>query len=809
MEKKENTKQKKGAKRSREQQEIGSTDETRSNMEEKKDSHQPQQHNEATSSNDSNEVKGEGGNRSQMDVIPEGSSLNQWMNTIEADKAEIKADKADIKARMKLLELEKKAITFLIVSKTMEDSQAYIDEMLASIDVESNRSEVRRWIVLYRTRPDEELRARMNDLNVDLRSLDQRLGNLENTFQQLIAAAKGSSDSESSVSPLQESVKRFVEIILGKEGNVRVRETELEEIGATVIDFQTKIPFALRKKEIKQTKLLVRYDYKKLYDEIHSRWFGDEPRFDNFLVVGTPGIGKSQMLIYFAYRLLLEKDPQRIIFYSHPDGPTIVFHPEGKVEAFLNCNKDLIERLAFDDQNIWLMDQKEHVEGNPPCRTILCCSPNKRNFNEFKKVATTLYMPLWDYGGMNEAGTVTKELEALWRLNFSKPANTGAAGETKQVKAMNTISYEDLVQSFYYNGPIPLQVFFRINTATTTKEFRFQVDSLNIELNNMSLENVMNDIINKTINFETTSFALSYNGDHDNYYLFTVDFSSRYARDHYFQKSTPDQIRTLWEDFRKNLQSGQSSHVVGTKFEILAHHILPWGIELDSAALLHPSRPAARNRRASQISGTLKIPRLPKVLLYDNRFLKDLRPEHYGEMRRTNNPAIDAAWLRSDKRGGRLTLFMFQYTVSESHGYNAKALRAIIELMTTQHGESISFVLCLVVPRSIYDRVQFQTYTSSDSQTDSTERTLENAAGATRQEGREREEIDDVTFLTTHEKLTQCKVLLPVDEENFDRTLVGLLRGNSSSSSSAVTAPQAEVPALVAPSGRGTKRRHE
>lgn len=143
-----------------------------------------------------------------------------------------------------------------------------------------------------------------------------------------------------------------------------------------------------------------------------------------FLVIGSPGIGKSRTINYFI-RLIINEFQQKsqplptIVFEHRKDrrvwkfAPKDPADPSSEYEAFSMG----ITRFAAEEEkplrspdNVYIVDSGQ-AEGSVapallPATTIYVCSPDTRHFSEWEKhlqKGGTFFIPIWTYEAM-EAG---------------------------------------------------------------------------------------------------------------------------------------------------------------------------------------------------------------------------------------------------------------------------------------------------------------------------------------------------------------------------------------------------------------------
>jgi len=86
-------------------------------------------------------------------------------------------------------------------------------------------------------------------------------------------------------------------------------------------------------------------------------------------------------------------------------------------------------------------------------------------------------------------------------------------------------------------------------------------------------------------------------------------------------------------------------------------------------------------------------------------------------------------------------VYFFQFTVSANHGYKTSGVKTAMDVLKKIDGE-VSFALYLVVPRQIFDDVNFQKYKVG--------------------------ELDDQAVDEEILSIPQFKLLLPYDKEDYE-----------------------------------------
>lgn len=142
---------------------------------------------------------------------------------------------------------------------------------------------------------------------------------------------------------------------------------------------------------------------------------------ERFLVIGTPGVGKSRSLNYLIREIILTHRNKSIAGASSSSPPAIVFSHQNDKLAWLFVPKDPTNPLSayeaysvfwskfeasgtavlFDHRNYYIVDPSGPYELDFPglvaAKTIFACGPNKRYFSEYAKHLTAgiHFLPCW------------------------------------------------------------------------------------------------------------------------------------------------------------------------------------------------------------------------------------------------------------------------------------------------------------------------------------------------------------------------------------------------------------------------------
>jgi len=176
------------------------------------------------------------------------------------------------------------------------------------------------------------------------------------------------------------------------------------------ISFDDNIPSTSLKK------LYIRESYRTIASSIIN------PGINKVIITGTPGIGKSLLLIYLLWKLV--KKGKRVLIIYHPS--QIYFDGIGGIFEISTGNLPRETNHAFWNESLWcLFDAKGkndlHLNELPysSCTFILSMSPRRDLVNDFQKPPEpqTFYLPIWKKEEL-EAIAPLYPNAAEWRTRF-------------------------------------------------------------------------------------------------------------------------------------------------------------------------------------------------------------------------------------------------------------------------------------------------------------------------------------------------------------------------------------------------------
>ncbi len=122
------------------------------------------------------------------------------------------------------------------------------------------------------------------------------------------------------------------------------------------------------------------------------------------LIRGTPGIGKSVFLTFLLWSLIQQhrgKDVS-IVYHHGPTNSLAVMNLSSKDVQCYDTAKappnDAVLRIVKKPNNWVLLDSCSHIgDPNSVAHTVMVTSPRAQLYNEFKKYAVKLWMPVWEW----------------------------------------------------------------------------------------------------------------------------------------------------------------------------------------------------------------------------------------------------------------------------------------------------------------------------------------------------------------------------------------------------------------------------
>lgn len=160
----------------------------------------------------------------------------------------------------------------------------------------------------------------------------------------------------------------------------------------------------------KMKRLYIRKPYADLFEIMsnHLLHVDETDTIHNFVITGTPGIGKTVFLFYVLWRLSKMETTEAVILRRQVDrGRIYVFT---KNECFMTKDDSHIDLLLLHESTWYLTDTLSPLPGVANATTLLVCSPSRKHYSDFLKIDGTicLYMPLWSLNELLEVAPVYK-----------------------------------------------------------------------------------------------------------------------------------------------------------------------------------------------------------------------------------------------------------------------------------------------------------------------------------------------------------------------------------------------------------------
>ena len=174
--------------------------------------------------------------------------------------------------------------------------------------------------------------------------------------------------------------------------------------------------------------MYVRHCYEQLFQIIDTDW---DKTNSHFLLLGTPGIGKSYFLYYVAWKLLTKlrtsMKPFKVIVQSGSEGGCHFLCSAGTIfKNSINVKEvddSTVHKHLADANNYYLIDSSlPHF--TPNAKTLLVSYPDPKLYDYYDRhsVVKKLYMPTWSLGELEIARRNIYTLcdETAFYANFEK-----------------------------------------------------------------------------------------------------------------------------------------------------------------------------------------------------------------------------------------------------------------------------------------------------------------------------------------------------------------------------------------------------
>ncbi|ORY96028.1 hypothetical protein BCR41DRAFT_402185 [Lobosporangium transversale] len=302
--------------------------------------------------------------------------------------------------------------------------------------------------------------------------------------------------------------------------------------------------------------LYIRDEYKELYGLVTSGLSTphEVPRLNRLFITGTPGIGKSAFLVYFAIRLLAEHDeenPPIIIFQEKQHTKCYVY---GGTTCQRKGNITMFEDFLARPETWYLVDSGKDPQPGE-ARTIFSASPR------------TLY---GHYDELTKENTPDSYYHmSLWSLDELKECRAN-------VKFFHVVSEAFLEELFYDLGGVPRQVLqcpadvLSKNQKHTERARKSAFQCVNDAIGVTWLPSNLSDLFREGDEAGSCLLHRVPTSDHLDFHLV---WASPYVRSRIIMKLR-DQT---WIDVLKRLVKVGSEIEKGPSFELYVHYLIRCG----------------------------------------------------------------------------------------------------------------------------------------------------------------------------------------------------------------------------------------
>jgi hypothetical protein len=168
--------------------------------------------------------------------------------------------------------------------------------------------------------------------------------------------------------------------------------------------------------------LYVRKSYEDLFGIIWGKLNPKDPkRLGRIAITGTPGIGKSMLLIYVLWRLAQMEDTKTVILRRFSDAGRIhVFQNDG---CWITRTLDDVDKFLSESTTWYLADALLDQPGRRNASTVLVSSPSEKYYSEFFKfipIPPLHYLPIWSLKELKLVGPSYYRNENVVKERFNK-----------------------------------------------------------------------------------------------------------------------------------------------------------------------------------------------------------------------------------------------------------------------------------------------------------------------------------------------------------------------------------------------------
>ena len=397
--------------------------------------------------------------------------------------------------------------------------------------------------------------------------------------------------------------------------------------------------------------MLIRACYHPFFEQIINK-----P--DNYLIIGTPGIGKS-MFVYYAMWKLLQVYPSTTIAWW-PNGlqSVILLASDGTTS---HCRPENLQEILPQGSFVFIDSNK------PPSywrsRTILVTSPNSSHiFKEFKEKTNcqVRYMPVW-------SGDEVFKYCQVATLGCTKD------GTTDELSG-------DIGELFKKVGGIPRILFSKVDLQTQTNELTLAIDQYCTEHKiGGPLFDSNREVFHLIVHYYPAPDYKSYT------FVFASNWVFQQVSSEFFALGQSELVNLI-----KNCREPETGTLIGLLFEYYSHRQLSCGGEYIVRCL---SDSADGNQE------TMTIPKRVDLFSFDGVEKLKLESGYY-KPKQKNFAAVDSIYVDTVKK----VVNFFQITKAASHKINGEGMLKLVNTFNSlKSGVRLTYRLYFVLPSFIYE----------------------------------------------------------------------------------------------------------
>lgn len=412
--------------------------------------------------------------------------------------------------------------------------------------------------------------------------------------------------------------------------------------------------------------MFVRESYKEIFRSVSEKLQEtSELAGHDFIITGTPGVGKSFFALYWLFKRIRERKPVLLEFGQEQYN---CYFWEPDKEVVLGTRGDFRKQLR-DPEMLYLSDAREDISFIHNCQTVLFSSPRDSNFHDFLKSGAEMYiMPLWSM----------EELEVVRKRVYRK-----------------RVCSVRMARICAVYGPIPR---YALQVAAKRDYFGNWSEE---ELRNRTIIARGGDRLGQAVASADISLYFEFQGyESGNYstkfsflilHMTTTDFlvpQFRWASTYVWDKLMEMHAKEVFY-FAHRLVFGASKErklgsLAGHTFENLMHDSIRRGCASGDMKML--------SKASASLEPPLPNKKLPRMEYNRLDQIKGIQENVYYCSERQNEPAVDSFVVINRN------LIIFQFTVAERHPIDARALEKVIAKVFSSFEVVHNVFLIFVVP---------------------------------------------------------------------------------------------------------------